>query len=83
MLVPKVRVVVTKAAAIKTVVIAMVGVMGRAKVRPIPWMPVSSRCIQLIPLKGSNQGHLVIMSIGFMRFSQKNEFNNCSLYSIA
>ena len=76
---PKVRVMVTKAMAIRAMVMVMVMVMGRPVVEPMPWMPMSSRGIQLVSLKGINQDHLVIMSIGLMRLSQKTEFRNCSL----
>ena len=71
---PKVRVVVTKAMTIRAVVMVMVMVviMGRSVVEPMPWMPMSSRGIQLVSL------HLVIMSIGLIRLSQKTEFRNCS-----
>ena len=66
---PKVRVVVTKAMAIRAVVVVMVMVMGRPMVKPMLWMPMSSRGIRLVPLKLINQDHLVIKSIGLMRFS--------------
>ena len=42
---PEVSVVATKAVAIKTMVIAMVGVMGKPVVRPMPWMPMIRRGI--------------------------------------
>ena len=76
---PKLRVVVTKAVTIRTVVVVLVMVVGRLIVEPIPWMPMSNKGIQLFSLKGINQDHLVIMSIGLMRLSQKAEFKNCSL----
>ena len=40
---PKVRVVATKVVAIKAIVMAMFGVLGRPMVEPIPWMPISCR----------------------------------------
>ena len=43
MLGPKVRVMVTKAMAIRAMVMVMVMVMGRPLVEPMPWMPMSSR----------------------------------------
>ena len=67
----EVRVVATKAMAIRDIVIVMVMVMGRPMVEPMPWIPMSSRGIQLFSLKGINQDYLVIMSIGLMRLSQK------------
>ena len=45
---PKVRVIATKAVAIKAMVIGIVGIMGRLKVRPILWMPMSHRGILLL-----------------------------------
>ena len=71
----------TKAMAIRPVVMVMVMVMvvGRPVVKPMPWMLMSSRGIQLVFLKGINQDYLVIISIGLMRLSQKNECRNCSL----
>ena len=62
---------------------AMIIVKDRLIVGPMPWMPMNSRGIQLICLKGINQGYLVIMSIGLTRLSLKTKFNNCSLQSIA
>ena len=76
---PEVRVMVTKAMVIRAVVIVLVVIMGRFMVKPMPWMPMSSRGIRLISLKRINQDHLVIMSIGMMRFSLKTDFRNCSL----
>ena len=76
---PKLRIVVTKAMAIKAVVVVMVVVMGRPIVEPMPWMPISSRGIQLVSLKEINQDYLVIMSIGLRRLSQKTEVMNCFL----
>ena len=76
MLGPKVRVGATKARAIRAVVMVMVVVIGRSMVGPIPWIPMSSRGIQLISLKGINQSHLVIM---LTRLSQKTQFRNYSL----
>ena len=64
MLGPEVRVIATKAVAIRVVVVVMVMVMGRLVVEPMPWMPMSSRNIRLVSLKRINQDHLVIMSIG-------------------
>ena len=71
---PKVRVMATKAMAIRAMVIVMVVAVGRPMVGPM-----ISRGIHLISLKGINQTHLVIMSIGLMRLRQKTEFRNCSL----
>ena len=79
MLGPKVSVMATKATAIKAIVVAMAGVMGRSIVRLMLWMPMSSRGIWFISLKGINQGYQVIISIGLTRLSQKTEFRNCSL----
>ena len=42
---PEVRVVVTKAVAIRVIVMVMVMVMGRPMIKPMPWMPMSSRGI--------------------------------------
>ena len=75
----EVRVVATKLTAIKLMIKAMVGVMGRLVVGPMPWMPMSSRALQCTSLKGIKQGHLVIMSLGLTRLSQKTEFKNCLL----
>ena len=63
---PKVRVEATKGVAIKAMVMAMFGVMVRPMVGPMPWIPRSNRVIQLISLKGINQGHLVFTSIELM-----------------
>ena len=63
MLGPKVRVVVIKAVAIRAMVVVMVMVVGRLMVEPLPWMPMSSRGIRLVPLKGINQDHLVIIPL--------------------
>ena len=70
----KVRVVATKAVAIRAMVMVMVVVVvvGRPMVEPMLWMPMSGRGIRLVSLKGINQDHLVIMSIGLMRLSQLN-----------
>ena len=76
---PEVRVMLTKAVAIRAMVVVMVVVVGRPIVEPLPWMPINSRVIKLVSLKGINQDHLVIISIGLMRLSQKIEFKNCSL----
>ena len=70
---------VTKAMAIRAMVMLMVMVMGRPVVEAMPWIPMSSRVMRLISLKRINQGHLVIMSIGLMRLSQKAKLKNCSL----
>ena len=75
----EVRVVATKAVAIRSMVVFMVIIMGRLMVEPMPWMPMSSRGIQLVSLKEINQDHLVIMPIGLTRLSQKTEFSNCSM----
>ena len=80
---PEIRVMATKAAAIRAVMVVMVIYIGRPIVVPMPWMPMSSRGIQLISLKGINKGHLVIMSSELMKLSQKTEFRNFSLQSIA
>ena len=80
---PKVRVVATKAVATKAIVVATVGVIGKPVVGPMPSIPMSSRGIRLISLKGINQGYLVIMSMGLMRLSQKTKFKKCSLQSMA
>ena len=73
MLGPKVRVMVTKAVAIRAVVV------GRPMVESMPWMPMSSRVMRLVSPKGISQNYLVIIFIGLMRLSQKTEFRNCSL----
>ena len=57
MLVSKVRVVSTKAVASKAVVVAMIRVMGRPVVWPMPQMPMISESIWLIHLRGTNQVH--------------------------
>ena len=54
MLGPEVRVVATKAMAIKAMVIVMVAIMGRPVVGPKLWMPMSIRDIGLVFLKGIN-----------------------------
>ena len=77
---PKVRVVVTKAVAIIVMVMLMVMSVGRPIIGPMPWMPMRSRGIAFISLKGINQGHLVIVSIGLIRLSR---VRSCSLQSIA
>ena len=79
MLGSKVRVMVMKTMAIRTVVVVMVVIMGRPVVKPMPWMPMGSRVMRLVSLKGINQDHLVIMLIGLTRLSQKTEFRNYSL----
>ena len=81
MLGPKFRVMAAKSVAIKVVVVAMVGVMGRLMVRLIPWIHIS-RGIQLMLFGRINQVYMVIVSIELMWFSQKTEFRNCSLYCI-
>ena len=53
----------TKAMVIRAMVLVMVMVVGRPMVKPMPWMPMSRRGIQLVSLKGINQDHLVIISI--------------------
>ena len=50
MLGPEVGVVATKAMAFSVMVIIMVMVVGRPMVEPMPWMPMSSRGIQLVSL---------------------------------
>ena len=42
---PEVRIVAPKAMAITAIVVAMVGVMGRPIIKPMTWMPMSSRDI--------------------------------------
>ena len=79
MLRPKVRVMVTKAVAIRAMVVVIFVVVGRPVVEPIPWMPMSSKGIRLVSLKRINQNHLVIMSIGLTRLSKKKELRNCCL----
>ena len=69
MLGPKVRVMATKAVAIRAVVVVMFVVVARPVVEPIPWIPMSSRGIRLVSLKRINQDHLVIMTIGLTRLS--------------
>ena len=69
MLGPEVRAMVPKAVAIRAMVVALVVVVGRLVVKPMPCMPMSSRGIQLVSLKGINQDHLVIMLIGLTRLS--------------
>ena len=64
---PKVRIMATKSVDIRAIV--MVVVMGRPVVRHMSWMPMSSRFIQLISLKGISQVHLVIIFIGLRRIS--------------
>ena len=76
---PKVRVVATKAVAIRAMVRVGIADVGRPMVEPMPWMPMSSRGIQLVSLKGINQDHLVIKYIGLIRLSQKTDFRNCYL----
>ena len=66
-------VIASKAVAIKALVVTMVWVVSRPMVRPMSWMPMSSRCPQLIPLREINQANWVIMSIGL---NQKSEFRN-------
>ena len=73
------RVLVTKAMAIRAVVMVMVLVIGNPVIGPMPWMPMSSRGIQLISLQGIDQGLQVIMFIVLTRFSQKAGFLNYSL----
>ena len=52
---------------IRAMVVVMVVVMGRPVIKPMPWMPMSSRGIWLVSFNGINQDHLVIMSSGLMR----------------
>ena len=42
---PEIRAMATRSMALKDMVMAMFGVMGNLVVRPIPWMPMSSRGI--------------------------------------
>ena len=49
MLGPEVRIMVTKAMAIRAVVVVMVMVMGRLVVEPMPWMPMSRMVSDLSP----------------------------------
>ena len=79
---PKVRMVATKTVALKVMVVVVVGFIGRPMFGPMPWMPMISRCIQLMLLREINQVYLVIILIGLMKTSQKVEFKNCFLYSI-
>ena len=58
-----------EAVSINAIVIAIVRIVGRNIVGPILWMPMSSMGIKVIPLRGINQGHLVIMFIGLLRLS--------------
>ena len=51
---PEVRVMVTKAMAIRAVVIVLVMVMGRPMIEPMPWLPMSNMGICLVSLKGIN-----------------------------
>ena len=67
-----------KAVVIRAMVVVMVVVMGRPVIKPMPWMPMSSRGIWLVSFNGINQDHLVIMSSGLMRLSQKTKFMSCS-----
>ena len=62
---PEARVVATKALGIRAMVVIMT-VVG-----PMPWMPMSSKGVQLISLKVINQSHLVLMSNELMRLSKK------------
>ena len=65
----KIRVMATKIMAIEAMVVAIVQVLGRPVVRPMLWMPMSSRGIQLMSLRGINQGYLVTISIRLIRFN--------------
>ena len=65
----EVRLVTPKAIPIKAEVVAIVRVMGRPMLRPISWIPTRSRGIQPISLKGINQGHLIIISLGLISLS--------------
>ena len=76
---PEVRVMVTKAVAIKAMVMVMVVVVGRSVVRPMPCMPMSSRVMRLVSSKGINQDYLVIISIGLTRLNKKKDSRNCFL----
>ena len=51
---PKVRVMATKAMAIKVMIVVMIVIMVRPMIGPMTWMPISSRVIHLISLKGIN-----------------------------
>ena len=68
-----------KAVVIRAMVVVMAVVIGRPVIKPMPWMPMSSRGIWLVSFNGINQDHLVIMSSGLMRLSQKIKFRNCFL----
>ena len=70
-LAPEVRVRAIKAMTIRAMVTFMVMIIGKPIVRTMPLIPMSSRGIKLVSLKRINQGHLVIMSIGLTRLSQK------------
>ena len=50
MLGPEVKLMATKTIAIRAIVMAMVGLMYSLMVELKPWMPLSSRGIQIIPL---------------------------------
>ena len=65
--------------AIKAMVLAMVDVIGRPLVWPMLWMPMSSRGIQVISLKGINYGHMIIVCNRLTELSQETKFGNCSL----
>ena len=73
---PKVRVMAIKAVAIRAMVEVMVILIGRPMAKPMPLMLVSTRGILLVSLKGINQDHLFILSIGLTRLFQKTEFKN-------
>ena len=76
MLGSKVRVMAIKAVAIRAMVMVIVIVMCRPMVVPMPWMPMSSRGICFVCLKGINQSHLFSISIELTRLSQIIEFRN-------
>ena len=79
----EVRVVDTKPMAIRAMVVVLVMIVGKLMVEPMLLMPMSSRGIRFVSLKGISQDHLVIIFIGMTRLSPKTEFRNCYLYSIA
>ena len=76
----EVSIMATKAMAM---IMVLVMVIERPVVRPMPWMPMSSRGILLISFKVINQGLLAIIFIGLMKLSQIAKFRNYSLQSIA
>ena len=71
------------AMAIKAMVVAMVRVMGRPMVEPMPWIPMISRGMSLISIRGINQspfGYHTYLADGALL---KNKYKNFSLQSTA